>query len=478
MVAKRSPGGAAPARRSAAVVTLACVLALVACGPRFPDLGSPLAEPSFSSQPTAPAVSSPVPEGSFKPGTAGTTISRVLKGSGAVVRGGTVYVGGLFPLSGGLSTLGVEAYRGAQAYFNYVNDHGGVRGKRIQFMTCDDQADDTRSTTCAKRLVEQQGAFIMGPSFTPFSFTVVGQLERAGVPWVGYDGINVEGFRASNVVTVGAPIETMAHALLPWWYDQVAKDTGSPPKKLGVVVLQVAPAQTYVREAIDVICPKLGCTIDERNDVRPVNYTTTEYSTICRAMQNRGVDAVWIVTDPASAIKLLVGCQSIGYKPPKGFLGQHGIYLDLTLQQAGRFAEGIYANGAVQPESVNNAASAEMKSIIRTYYPKASFGYFTQLAYSSARMVTDLIERVLANGQELNRTNILAAARATTAYNCHGLCANVNLSPPAGRTGGNHNVWIVRADFSTGKGRWVSVAGPMDAFRSRTWPCPGRPRPC
>lgn len=434
-----------------------------------------MAEPGSGATPTAPALSSSLPGPSFMPGTAGTRVGRLLKGSGAVVRGGTVYVGGLFPLSGGLSTLGVEAYRGAQAYFNYVNDHGGVAGKRIQFMTCDDQGDDTKSTTCAKRLVEQQGAFIMGPSFTPFSLTVVGQLEKAGVPWIGYDGINVEGFQASNVVTVGAPIETMAHALLPWWYDQVAKDTGSPPKKIGAVVLQVAPAQTYVRETRNVICPKLGCSIVSESKV---GYTDLNYTPICRTMQNDGVDAVWIVTDPSSAIKLLSACREIGYRPPKGFLGQHGIYLDLTLQQAGPFAAGIYANGAVQPESVSNAASAEMKSIIRTYYPKASLGYFTQLAYASARMVADLIERVVQNRQELSRTNILAAARATSAYNCHGLCADVNLSPPAGRTGGNHNVWIVRADFSTGKGRWVAVAGPNDAFRSRTWPCPRRPRPC
>lgn len=457
-------------------------LAVAACGPRFP-VGQPQViiteaprsgqqgqggQATIGTQPSSPGLA---------PGPAVQLPRDINARRNAVVRGGVIKVGGLFPLTGGLSALGKPAYQSAQAYFNYLNDRGGVRGKRIQFVVCDDRAEDTRSTTCARKLVEQDGVFIMGPSFTPFSLTVIGRLESDGVPWVGYDGINVEGFDASNVVTVGAPIETMGHALLPYWYDKIERETGSPPRKIGAVVLAAAPAETYVREAERVICPKLGCEIVEK---RSVTYTTTDYATICRAMQSKRVDAVWIVTDPASAVKLLVGCRDLagGYKPPKGFLGQHGIYLDLTLDQVGRFADGIYANSAVVPDTVASPPTDEMKRIVRTYYPDASFGYFAELGFASARLVADVIDGILAGGAELNRGAVLSRAAAMTSYDCHGLCRGVNLRPPASRTGGNHNVWIVRADFSSGAGRWVMDAGPIDAFNARTWPCRGRPRPC
>ncbi|MGH2829073.1 MAG: ABC transporter substrate-binding protein [Actinomycetota bacterium] len=387
-------------------------------------------------------------------------------------RGETIKVGGLFPLTEGLSTLGKEAFRGAQAYFNHINDQGGVARSRFVFDFCDDKADDTLSTTCAKKLVEQDRVFIMGPSFTPFSLSVVDYLRREGVPWVGYDGINVEGFTAPNIVTAGAAIETMAHALLPYWYHKVERDTGSPPRRIGAVVLDSAPALTYLREAKDVICPRLGCQVTRE---KRVTYSTTEFGTICQSMQG-SVDVIWIITDPASAAKLMVQCQS--FKPPKGYLGQHGIYLGVTLDQSGRTAEGMLANGAVLPDLVDSPATTEMRRIVHRYFPGASFGYFTVLSYVSAQMVVDLVRSLFDSGGELSRQNIIATAGGMTSYACGGLCKDVNLRPPAAQSGGNHNVWIVRADFSTGRGRWVYEAGPIDAFRSETWPCPGRARPC
>lgn len=458
----------------------ALLLVAVGCAPRFDIAQAPQAQGSLASPPPSEGPANPTPGSSVAaPTDRGPTppgkAPPISTGKGSVVRGGVIKIGGLFPLSGGLSALGKPAFEGAQAYYNYLNDNGGIRGKRVEFITCDDQADDTRTTTCAKRLIDQNGAFIMGPSFTPFSLTVIRHLTQEGIPWIGFDGINVEGFDAPNVVTVGAPIETMSHSLLPYWFDEIKNRTGSAPKRIGAVVLDVAPSRSYVEEAQRYICPKLGCEIVRE---QRVTYTTTEYSTICRTMQNQRVDAVWIITDPASAIKLLVQCQGIGYKPPKGFLGQHGVYLDLTLQQAGSFADGMLANSAVLPASVESPATDEMRRIVTRYYPDAELGYFSELAFASARLTADLIDRVLGSGKELTRTNVLAAAAGVRSYSCHGLCKDVDLTPPARRTGGNRNVWLVEADFSTGKGRWIYKAGPIDAFKVRTWPCPGRPQPC
>jgi branched-chain amino acid transport system substrate-binding protein len=456
-------------RLSFAALASAALLLTVACAPRFKE-----SELQVGAGAT-PGAAAPLATGSAgSAGTAGRTVTQVEQagakapGQTTVQRGGVVKIGGLFPLSGGLSRLGIPAFQAANAYFRWLNDHGGIDGTKIQYIPCDDEANDTRSTSCAKKLVEQDGVFAMGPSFTPFSFTVTGQLEKQGIPWVGYDGINVEGFRASNVVTVGAPIEPMAHGLFDYWYRKVTKDRGAPPKKIGAVVLNVAPAKTYLREVKNVICPKLGCTIARE---QLVTYSDTEYATICRNMQNERVDAVWVVTDPASAVKLFVQCREISYVPPAGWLGQHGIYLDLTLDQSGPIADGTYANGAVLPDSVDVPANREMKKIVTTYYRDAEFGYFASLGYASARLVEDLIRRAFGAGGALTRTGFLRAAAGIANYNCHGLCKDVNLQPPPSTHGGNHNIWIVRASH----GKWVYEAGPIDAWRTQTWPRPGRP---
>src|SRR5206468_10484757 len=117
--------------------------------------------------------------------------------------------------------------------------------------------------------------------------------------------------------------------------------------------------------------------------------------------------------------KLMNGCQNIGY-PTGKFLGQHGIYLDLTLAQAGPYSDGLIANSGLLPDTEITPATTEMKSIIRRYFPDASLGYFTELSFASARMVVDLVGRVVADGKALSRANLLAAASAITNYGCHG----------------------------------------------------------
>jgi len=462
-------------RRRPAVALAAGALLMVACGTRA----------DFSAQPVARStqVIEEVVEGgrvvgtkALEPGTTTRTITtRALpdlkEGSG--IQNGVIKLGGLFPMSGGLSALGVPPAKAARAYFQSVNDAGGINGLKIDFEICDDRADPNQSAACTDRLVNG-GIFAMGPSFTPFSPNVVPILERKGVPWLGYDGINLEGFESDLVVTVGAPIQTMAHALLPYWYEQTTERLGREPTNIGAVVLDVPPARTYVEEAEETICPALGCRIAQKHFV--TYFTLAEYGQICASMRAESVDAVWVITDPASAVKLLVQCRESRYEPPGGFLGQHGIYLDLTVEQSGAYVDGTIANSALLPASVDAAAIREMKSTVARYESDVDWGYFTVLGYASARMTVDVLREALKIDPKLSRASVLQAAARITNYQCHGLCRDVNLAPPAAVGGGNHHVWMVRARFDrSSEDQWVLDGGPVDAWRSETWPRPGRP---
>ena len=157
------------------------LLVVSACGPRF----DPSAIPTFLQGSGLPSVA-PTANTAASVGPTTQTTTRTIAGQkGSIVTGGVIKVGGLFPESGGLSTLGKAALDGARAVFADINAKGGVHGKRIQFVTCDDQADDTQSLACSRKLVEQEGDFIMGPSFTPFSLSPVKYLRHNAVPRVG-----------------------------------------------------------------------------------------------------------------------------------------------------------------------------------------------------------------------------------------------------------------------------------------------------
>src|SRR5437763_264285 len=271
----------------------------------------------------------------------------------------TIKIGGVFPLSGGLSALGRPVELAARAYFRSVNESGGIAGRRIDFIAEDDGADPNRTRAAAEKLVSRDHIFAMGPSFTPSSPDLVPFLESKGVPFIGFDGVNVEGFTSPTTVSIGASIAPHARVLIPYWFEK------THAKRIGVIYLDVPPAISYLKDTRDVICPKLGCQVVAS---RAVQFTTTDYTTILLSMQSNNVEGIFIVTDPASAVKMLLQAKQLNYKPsPGGYLGQHGIYLDLVPNSCGSFCDGVLAPTSLLPPQVSSPATDEMRRVVGRY---------------------------------------------------------------------------------------------------------------
>lgn len=94
----------------------------------------------------------------------------------------TIVLGGTFPLTGEASAAAGIA-RGARAYFRYVNAHGGVFHRRIDFRFRDDGFSAAAAVTATQRLVTQDGAFaIFGSYGTDENLATRPMLNRLGVP--------------------------------------------------------------------------------------------------------------------------------------------------------------------------------------------------------------------------------------------------------------------------------------------------------
>jgi branched-chain amino acid transport system substrate-binding protein len=82
-------------------------------------------------------------------------------GAGASTPGLTpnsIVIGGTIPLSGVASAY-QSVGRGAQAYFRYVNAHGGVNHRKITYLIRDDQYDPSQTVAQTRELVEQDHVF-------------------------------------------------------------------------------------------------------------------------------------------------------------------------------------------------------------------------------------------------------------------------------------------------------------------------------
>ena len=94
-----------------------------------------------------------------------------------------ITIGGTFPLTGVAAPGYSEIPTGAQAYFDWVNDHGGVNGRSIEFEVKDDGYDPTKTSSLTNELVLKDQVFAtVGSLGTPTHSAVVDFLNDEGVP--------------------------------------------------------------------------------------------------------------------------------------------------------------------------------------------------------------------------------------------------------------------------------------------------------
>jgi branched-chain amino acid transport system substrate-binding protein len=95
-----------------------------------------------------------------------------------------ILIGGTVPLSGQASSFGAIG-PAANAYFKYVNAHGGVRGRKIKYLYRDDGYDPSRTFELTRELVEQDKVFaIFNTVGTEHTLAIRGYLNALKVPEV------------------------------------------------------------------------------------------------------------------------------------------------------------------------------------------------------------------------------------------------------------------------------------------------------
>ena len=95
----------------------------------------------------------------------------------------SIKIGSWGPLSGPAAQWGT-VLKGMEAYFKYVNEKGGVNGRKIEFIYRDDQYNPSKTPAVARELVEKENVFaIVGGIGTANGRAVADYLETKGVPF-------------------------------------------------------------------------------------------------------------------------------------------------------------------------------------------------------------------------------------------------------------------------------------------------------
>ncbi|MET9255651.1 ABC transporter substrate-binding protein [Streptomyces sp. NPDC003717] len=76
----------------------------------------------------------------------------------------------------------------ARAYARWINAHGGLDGRKLTILTCDDRNDGVAAAKCARRAAEADAVAVVG-SYSQHAESFLPVLESAGIPYIGGYGI-------------------------------------------------------------------------------------------------------------------------------------------------------------------------------------------------------------------------------------------------------------------------------------------------
>ncbi|MBR0828954.1 ABC transporter substrate-binding protein [Bradyrhizobium manausense] len=93
-----------------------------------------------------------------------------------------IRIGNIMPYSGPLAEFGAIGQAEA-AYFDMINDRGGINGRKIRFITRDDNSDPANALEQTRKLVEQDDVLLMFGSFgTPGNLATRWYLNEKKIP--------------------------------------------------------------------------------------------------------------------------------------------------------------------------------------------------------------------------------------------------------------------------------------------------------
>ena len=220
-----------------------------------------------------------------------------------------IVLGGTGPLTGAESQY-QPVLSGAQAYFSYVNDHGGVLGRKIEYKVEDDQYDPAQTVSLTQKLVEQDNVFAIFNSIgTEHALAVRDYLNQQKVPQL--------------FVGTGAATIASQHKQYPWTIGLLPSNLGEgaiyghqivatkPNAKIAVLYEN----DEYGQELLAGLKRGLGAHVKQIVTTQSYALLDPTVDSQVQQLKASGADTFVIFALPKQAIQAFVIAAKLGWKP-------------------------------------------------------------------------------------------------------------------------------------------------------------------
>ncbi len=306
-----------------------------------------------------------------------------------------ILIGSCSALEGPSHALGTEQIKGAEAYFDLINDEGGVAGRKLKLLAYDDSYDPAKTETCFKRL-ESQNVFALGFFVgTPTAVKYLPMAEEAKIPVVGlFTGAQtlytplrhwVINVRASYAIETREQIEGLSKTL--------------GYKKIAVIY----PDDAFGAAVLDGVKGALKARGLEPVAVGSYPRQTADAEHAIQSARAANPEAVVLVGPANTVAPILKKAHAQGWKPL--FLTVSFVGTDDLISLAGADADGMVVTQVVPPYYLTELKTVAMyRKTLAKYSPGAQPGFVSLEGFVDAMVMVEGLKRA---GKDLTREGLI-----------------------------------------------------------------------
>ena len=317
-----------------------------------------------------------------------------------------IKVGNTNPYSGPASAYGTIG-KAIGAYFKKVNDEGGVNGRKINYISYDDQYSPPKTVEMVRKLVEQdQVAFLFQTLGTPSNSAIHKYMNEKKVPQL---------FVATGATKWNDPKS------FPWTmgYQPNYQTEGRiyaayilkniPDAKVGILYQNDDYGKDYLKGMEDGLGDAAKKLI-----VMKQSYEVTDPTIDSQIvnLKNSGANVFFNITTPKFAAQAIKKAYDIGWKPTH-FLNNVSSSLGTVLKPAGLDASrglmtALYMKEVTDPQWKNDKGYQDWVVFMKKYYPEGALDdQSNAFGYNVAILMTQVLKQC---GNDLSRENIMKQA--------------------------------------------------------------------
>jgi branched-chain amino acid transport system substrate-binding protein len=316
-----------------------------------------------------------------------------------------IKIGHTIAYSGPASGYGVIG-KLESAYFDMINEQGGIGGRKINFISLDDGYTPPKTVEQVRRLVEQdQVALLFNNLGTPTNSAIQRYVNQKKVPHLFIStGADKWGDYKNFPWTMGFQPSYRTEAQIYTKYILQQK----PDAKIAILYQNDDFGKDYPAGVKDV----LGDKFDKMTVMASYETTDATIDSQINTLQSSGADVLLVAAIPKFAAQSIKKVHDVGWKP-LFFMTNVAISVGTVMNPAGpENSVGMistnYLKDSTDPRWANDPGMNEWRAFMAKHMPGADL---TDLSYVFAYGVSLVMAQVLKQcGTDLSRENIMKQA--------------------------------------------------------------------